>query len=154
VKPLWAVALMLAVTGTQATPVYKCTDANGKLTFSQQPCEGEAGTEVIEVKHTTHGVDFVAEGDFSKVEAENTARASSRQRDKSIAIRQRNLSILRNERDAKIARLRAEQNNTRNNAAGAAYHGSLATEIQTITQDYRSRIQAEEDAIARLREQY
>ena len=146
--------LVCAAASTQAAEVYKCTDANGKLTFSQQPCEGEAGTEVIEVENKATGVDFVAEGDFSKIEAENAARANTRRLDKAIQIRQGNIATLRRERDAKIERLRDAQGNARNNAAGAAYHGSLATEIQTITQDYRGRIQAEEDAITRLREKY
>jgi|SRR5690554_3386184 len=148
------ILLLLAAASTQAAQVYKCTDANGKLTFSQYPCGTEEKTEQVEVKNDSSGIELIGSGDFSKVDADNAARTKTRNLDRAIATRQANIRTLNRQRDRKIAALRGEQGNARNNAAGAAYHGSLATEVQTVTQDYRARIQREEDAIARLREQY
>lgn len=151
---LLLVLLMLTVTGTHAAQVFKCTDAEGKLTYSQQPCEADTKAEVVTVENKTSGVSMAAQGDFSKIEEENEERARVRDLNRRIGIHEHNIKVLQQERDAKIALLRKEQGNARNNAAGAAYHNSLATEIQTITLDYNSRIQAERDAVNRLREQY
>ncbi len=153
-KPLIALIVLAAATGTHAAQVYKCTDADGKLTYSQQPCEADTEAEVVEVENKTSGIDVVAEGDFSKIEEENEERSRVRRLDKRIATHQHNIQVLERERDAKIQALRDGQGTARNNAAGAAYHGSLATEIQTVTQEYRARIETEQDAINRLREQY
>jgi hypothetical protein len=138
--------------GTHGAEVYKCTDAEGKLSFSQQPCEAKAAAEVLQIESRSSGIDFVAEGDFAKIEAENAARAQRRQRDHNIALHQRNITLLRHERDTQITRLRQAQSQARNNAAGAAYRNSLETQMQTITQEYRARITTQQDAINRLRE--
>ena len=153
-KKLLLAVLLLSLNSAHAAEVYKCTDAEGHLTFSQQPCAADTNAEVIEVDSKTADIEFSVEGDFSKVEADNTARANARQRDKNIAIHQRNITLLRHERDMKIEQLREAQRNARNNTAGATYHNSLATEIQTVTQDYRSRIEAEQTALNRLRVQH
>lgn len=153
-RNLLLILITLAFASTHAAQVYKCTDADGKLTYSQQPCEADTEAEVVEVENTTSGVDVVAKGDFSKIDAENEERTRVRDLDRRIAIHQANIRTLEAERDEKIARLRGEQGTARNNAAGAAYYNSLATEIQTITQEYRALIQTEQDAINRLREQY
>ncbi len=153
-KPFIALIVLAAATGTHAAQVYKCTDAEGKLTYSQQPCEADTKAEVLEVKNKTSGVSMAAQGDFSKIEEENEERSRIRDLNRRIGIHEDNIKVLQQERDAKIAQLRGSQGNARNNAAGAAYHGSLATEIQTVTQEYRARIQSEQDAINRLREQF
>lgn len=145
-------ALIVVAAGTHGAEVYKCTNADGKLSFSQQPCEAKADAEVIQVENNPSGIDFVAKGDFSTIEAENAARANRRQLDKQIALHQRNINILRHERDTKIARLRQAQSKARHNAAGAAYRNSLETQVQTITQEYRARITTQQNAISRLRE--
>ncbi|MDO6747195.1 DUF4124 domain-containing protein [Gilvimarinus sp. 1_MG-2023] len=156
IKLIVAVVLIAGATSANAAQVFKCTDENGKVEFSQRPCdEAKAVTEEqLTIENGSKGLDVVAGGDWSKVEAENEERGRVRTIDRKINTHQQNIDILIDERDAKIAILRGEQGNARNNAAGAAYHNSLATEIQTITLDYNSRIQAERDAIARLREQY
>ena len=42
-RPLWllSVALIFAAPAAHADVVYKCVDANGKVTYSQNPCYGE-----------------------------------------------------------------------------------------------------------------
>src|SRR5690554_6467820 len=104
----WSLILLLLATSTQAAQVYKCTDAKGKLTFSQYPCEAEEKAEQVEVKNDSSGIELIGSGDFSKVDADNAARTKTRNLDRAIATRQANIRTLNRQRDRKIAALRGE----------------------------------------------
>lgn len=132
---------------TNAATIYKCTDANGSLVFSQNPCAADA--EVLDVEVKSSGIDVVGEGDFSRVDAGNNARA----RDRAIADRRLAIRSLENQRDTKISELKRQQGYANNNQAGATYRQSIAIEMQAVGEDYNSRIQAERDAIRDLQSQ-
>lgn len=137
--------MTLATTGH--AQIYKCTGANGALVFSQKPCGADA-QEVV-YKDTTAGVTIVGEGDFSRVEAANRDRDISR----SIERRYQTISGLQNQRDAKLDDLRRQQRRAANNLAGATYLQSIATEMQSVSEDYNARISMERDAIRDLQMQ-
>ena len=62
VKELLAVAALLCFihTNALANQVFKCTDSNGKLTFSDLPCEGSS--EVLNIKDNQIGGQFHESG--------------------------------------------------------------------------------------------
>lgn len=59
-KVLFGVALLALSAGAHAQ-VFKCVDAQGKVTFSQVPCPGQAA-EKIEVRNNEIGGQFATEG--------------------------------------------------------------------------------------------
>lgn len=140
-------ALLFCGSGDANAQIYKCTDTNGNLVFSQKPCGADA-REVV-VKNTTAGVSITGDGDFRRVEAENRTRDI----DRAIDRHQRVIDELVRTREAKIAAIRKQQSRAANNLAGATYLQSLATEMQAINEDYNTRIGIERDAIQNLHAQ-
>ena len=142
-----AVLLFCGASGSANAQIYKCTDTNGNLVFSQKPC-GANAQEVV-VRNTTAGVSITGDGDFSQVDADRRARDIDRAVDRHY----RAIDGLQRERDAKIAGIRKRQSRAANNLAGATYLQSLATEMQAINDDYNTRISIERDAIQNLHAQ-
>ena len=126
--------------------VYKCTDADGKLTYSDSRCADDA--EAVDVKVQSSGLQMGAQGDWTGTINANRARDKERSIDK----HQHNISKLMSARSSQLDRLRRNQSRANNNAAGAAYRQSIATEMQAVAQDYNARIQFERDSILELRD--
>lgn len=137
-------ALMLGAQA-QATEVYKCKDDKGHLVFSQRACAKDAEKVQVDVPAQT-GTNF-AGSDFSKFDAEK----AKDDKEKAIANIYQRIANLRTERDNKIANLKHQQGYANNNLAGATYMQSLATEMQSVTDDYNARIEMEMKEIEQLR---
>lgn len=133
------------VFGAQATEVYKCKDDKGRLIFSQKPCAKDA--EKIKVSGPAETGTNFAGSDFSEFDA----KKAKDNREKAIADIYSNIDSLRAERDRKINKLKRDQGYARNNLAGATYMQSLATEMQSVTDDYNARIEMEMKEIESLR---
>lgn len=131
--------------GAQAAEVYKCKDAKGRLTFSQKPCAQDA--EKIKVSGPSETGTNFAGSDFSKFDAEK----AKENKEKAINNIYKRIDGLRAERDRKINNLKGRQGYARNNLAGATYMQSLATEMQSVTDDYNARIEMEMKEIEQLR---
>jgi len=127
--------------------IYKCTDEDGKLHYSDKPCAKDA--ETVQIEDNTSGVSLGKSGDWSKVNESIRAREIERAIDR----HQDSIRRLQNARDRELATLRAKQRRAANNLAGATYRQSLATEMQAVSEDYNSRISMEREAIQDLRAQ-
>jgi hypothetical protein len=135
----------IVVLPVHATEVYKCKDEKGRLTFSQKPCAKDA--EVIKVSGPAQTGTNFAGSDFAEFDA-NKAKDDKA---KAITNIYNRIDSLRAERDRKISNLKRNQGHARNNLAGATYMQSLATEMQSVTDDYNSRIEMEMKEIESLR---
>lgn len=140
---LFGLVLVLPV---QATEVYKCKDEKGRLIFSQKPCAKDAEVVKVNTPPAETGTNF-AGSDFSKFDAKKAKDDNA----KAIANIYKRIDGLRNERDNKINNLKRQQGYARNNLAGATYMQSLATEMQSVTDDYNGRIEMEMKEIESLR---
>ncbi len=139
--------MLCLASGFSAAEIYKCTDDKGKLTFSDDRCADNA--EAVDVKVQSSGLQMGAQGDWTGTINANRAR----EKDRAIDKHQRNISKLMSARSSQLDRLRRNQSKANNNAAGAAYRQSIATEMQAVTQDYNARISAERAVIEDLKSQ-
>lgn len=123
--------------------IYKCKAANGTLMFTDKPCGKDA--EIIQVKNDSSGLNMSG-GDFSKITESNRSREQSRD----IARIERYIAQLENEKREKLYQLDRRARYANNNLAGATYLESIATEKQSVVDNYNSQIGAQLDIINRL----
>ena len=143
--------------GTAQAAVYKCEGPNGKLTFSDQPCQGAPSEEVT--------VDYVkpsAEQRLDAAEAAASHQRMAKERDQQQAERARQAQIasiqnsidrLQAARDRELAALRLQKRTAANNLAGASYLQSISQEMEAVTQRYAADIRSARAELSRLRAQ-
>ncbi|MDA9095400.1 DUF4124 domain-containing protein [Porticoccaceae bacterium] len=139
--------LLCLASAMSSAEIYKCTDVEGKLTYSDSRCADDA--EAIDVKVASSGLQMGAQGDWTGTINANRAR----EKERAIGRHQRSISKLMSARSARLGQLRRDQSRANNNAAGAAYRQSIATEMQAVTQDYNARIASERAVISDLKSQ-
>lgn len=114
--------------------IYKCVDKHGRPQFSDKPCAQNAVT--VEVKDHNSGISHAPEGTFAKVRSDNEVRELRRK----IERREREIKKLGRKRDAEIKELKVKQSYAANNLAGATWDQSLATQMNSVSQNYNSQI--------------
>ena len=126
-KPL--IALLLAVPlFAAATEVHICTDASGKKTFQQVPCESGVESEV-----KNYSLDYIGTNmgrlDYDQARAEREGRQLQRD------IRRSENTIVdhQNALTRELAALRQRQSRANNNLAGATYLDSISNEMKAVT---------------------
>ena len=86
---------------------------------------------------------------WDRVEASNRLREVRREIDR----REARVASLESERDQKIAILKNKKCYANNNLAGAIWEESISSEMQVITDQYQSKIDAEHRKLDRLQQQ-
>jgi hypothetical protein len=144
-KWLTALAVMMLCASAHAQ-VYKCS-IGGATVFQDRPCAGSG--EKVNVKPA------------SGTEAKSTASIDAlrlnvkvmelerrvKEVDDRIALGEREINQLQVQRDRDIQVLQAKKSLARNNLAGATYEQSISTEMQAVSDTYRTRIQVVRDRI-------
>ena len=136
---------LLLTTIALSAEIYKCTDDDGKLTFSDSKCSGNP--ESVDIKVTSSGLQMGAHGDWSGTINANRDRDINR----AISRHHRNIQALQKARNKHLASLRNRKKRTSNNLAGATLDQALSGEMQAVAADYNMRIQLERDSVQELR---
>lgn len=147
--PSSAVLLALAAAAlalpTLAATAYRCADAHGRVTFSENPCGGSADRiEVID--RPANGVDMGVDGDFSETVQANRERAHARD----VARHRQRIRELLRQRDDRVAELRARQAQVGKTRDSATQRRLIAAEIRAVTNAYNARLRLERDRLAQL----
>ncbi|MCG7911909.1 MAG: DUF4124 domain-containing protein [Candidatus Thiodiazotropha taylori] len=126
--------------------IYKCLDEHGKPTFSQRPC-GDAA-EVISVKPQKRSdpTPSSREEHLEQLEAISTRTEIKKLEREITKLKARKRSLTR-KMDAELAALRQKKLYARNNLAGATWEESISTEMQAVSNSYKTKIQATQDRI-------
>jgi len=136
---------------------YKCV-VDGKTTFTDQPCDQNAESEVlknIEVVRHTPSTQHQAENASSVDRMKKAAASMYVDRRKSeikkdISDKEEDIVTLQKRMDAEVAGLRFKKRFANNNLAGATYEGSLSEEISAVVSRYDSKISVVQKGIDRL----
>lgn len=138
-------ALMAVCLNASATEIYQCKDAKGRSVFSQTPCGKDATKKIIEGPAELGTV--IPDGDPAKRLIFSNER---RELDRKITSQKRYISSLQSSMDRDLAGLRAKKSHANNNLAGAQWEQSISTEMQAVTERYRSKISVAENQLDRL----
>lgn len=159
---LLAAALATWANLVGAGEVYKCVE-DGKTVFQGVPCPG-SGTKVA-VKPanaaTSPATDSPApEGSAPRSQTElsklkqnvETMENERRQRENAYSIKTLENDIYNYElaMDSELTALQRKKNFAANNLAGATWEQSISTEMQAVSEKYRTRIQIAQDKITQL----
>ncbi|MBK9427031.1 MAG: DUF4124 domain-containing protein [Gammaproteobacteria bacterium] len=140
-----ALAIATLALPARAATVYRCTDAQGHVAFSENPCG--TGADRIELTDTpTNGLGMGVEGDFSETVQANRERAYERD----VARHRQRIRELTRTRDDRLAALRARQADIGKTRDSAARRRLLAAEIRAVANDYNARLRLERDRLAQL----
>jgi hypothetical protein len=140
-----ALATTALVTPAHATTVYRCTDGQGRVAFSGNPCG--TGADRLEVTDSpSNGVGIGIDGDFSETVRANRERAY----DRDVARHKQRIRALLRQRDDRLATLRARQSEVSKTRKGAANRRLIAAEIRSVTNDYNARVRLERDRLTQL----
>ena len=138
----WMILAGLALAGSvSAQTIYRC-EVDGQLVFSQQPCAEDAER----IEH-----DFPVVESAAPVATPDNYVARVRI-ERQIRRHENRVRSLQASRDRDIATLRQRMARANNNLAGAQYMESIATDMQALGDRYDSRIEVEQRAIDRLRD--
>jgi hypothetical protein len=150
-----AAAVAAVAAGTAQAEVYKCKGPNGKLTFSDKPCPGQA-TEEVAVEFVEPSAEqrldaAEAAASHQRMAKERDAKKAEQARQDSMASIRNSISRMQAARDRELAALRAKKARAANNLAGAAWEQSISQEMEAVTQRYAADIQAARDRLSELR---
>jgi hypothetical protein len=144
-KFLLILALFVGNLAANAAEIYQCKDAKGRSVFSQTPCGKDATKKTIQGPAELGTV--IPDGDPAKRLIYSNER---RELDRKIASQKRYISGLQSSMDRDLAGLRAKKSQANNNLAGAQWEQSISTEMQAVTERYRSKISIAENQLDRL----
>lgn len=147
-----AVVALVTAAPVPAVEIHKCTDAEGRVTFSQQRCEGaEVSTIDIEVLPAT-GAGRPTIGSSPDYQAV-TQRLADRMTQRKIRQAENRVEALTRERDDKISQYRIELTRTDDYIAGADRARQYGQLVTTTRASYNERIAAKQAEIETLRGQ-
>lgn len=138
--PLLFLALGLCTAPVQAQ-MFKCTDSNGKVTYTETPCK------------TAGKVVGVVRASASEMQSGKDSLADMRHRGNvaiysdSVRSIESEISNLKASMDSELAALRTKKLYANNNLAGATYESSVSQEMEAVTKKYQIMI---DDATRRL----
>lgn len=140
--------ILLVIMPAASAQVYKCTDAAGKVTFSQMPCATNAQAVDADIHQPTPD-EITARQQLSGSMQQAVDEGIDRRREarqqaalqRGEAARIRQIQALQAARDRELAAIRAKSARANNNLPGAVYSGALAREAQAITERYNADIE-------------
>lgn len=145
-----AMAVALAAAAAQAGTVYKCTDENDKVTFSQQPCDGENVSKITVKAISTTGGGAPLPGSSPEYQA-ITERVEDRMTNVKIRNAQNRIKALTNKRDDLILGYRKQMMLSTNTVAGLARNQKYQQMIDATRETYNSKINTQYAKIRDLR---
>ncbi|WP_460882445.1 DUF4124 domain-containing protein [Pseudaeromonas pectinilytica] len=143
-----AILCVLASCTLQAA-VYKCTDKNGQLTYSGQPCGGDA--KPVDVKVYIPSAETVAAAQKDLDELSKQQDASRRERE--IASLENQIKGKQREMRTELDRLERKKSYANNNLAGATFLNSVSVEMQAVTAQYQAEIDSLRKEIESIQQQ-
>ena len=151
-KHRWLFPLLMSV-ALPAHAINKCTDANGKVTYTDGPCKvGKASTVNIQKSSAPSSARHITETDPNAYLRGYQKRQDLEGLASDIAGAEDEISRLQAAREAEIAALHAQGHRARNNLAGATFLQSLAEEQSAVAARYETSIQVARDNLTRLQE--
>ena len=137
-----------------AATVHVCTDADGKKSFQDQPCDAGLKADIKTIE-TTPSQTSIMYDPSAKTAAYNQMRSDNQRRQLNRDIRRSENRIVdyRNNMQRELSLLRKKKSYANNNLAGAEWENSISTEMQAVTSKYSTLIAAEESKLANLRQQ-
>jgi hypothetical protein len=127
-----------------------CTDADGKKTFTSQPCAKDEAAEV-----RSYSVSDGA-GSSKRLSTDNPIyqqmKSDNRRADidRSIKIRNKNIADYGTRMESELKQLRRKKQRAANNGAGATWEVSISEEMSAVTQKYTTLIGIERDRLNEL----
>lgn len=160
------IAALLVLLPGIALAQFKCTGADGKVSFQQMPCQGQAKAQRLELRDQqptastadTTGDDSPRPAKPRKaadvVVAEKMARDRRvRELERQVADAEGGFDI-RNQRMAvEMDQLHSQRYRANNYLAGATYEQSLATEMHAVAAKYKALNDVEIERLKTLREE-
>lgn len=143
---LAALGFALSLDAIAQTTYYQCTDEQGRAVFSERPCGDDAQEKAVQAAIQTGSV---APEDFGAISASRKIRERERQ----IDYLDDRIERYERERDLALRELERKMTYANNNLAGAQYRESLATQMQSVSEEYRSKIRSDREKAARYREE-
>ena len=137
------ISLLSSAGFAEATSIYKCVDANGRMAFSQTPCSDSAEHLTINVPNIGTSGSTNARAMLDKVEKANRPAEIDRE----IKKREEDIKNYQKEMDSELSRLRSRKDHAANNLAGATWEGSISTEMNAVVANGKTKI---EDARANI----
>ncbi len=155
----WLVAAL--ITHPAAAGMYKCVE-DGKTVFQDRPCAGSGSAITVTPANST----VAPENASGKVQPEprsvtklrdnvRTLESERKQRELAYAIRdaEREVDAYQAQMDRELAALQQKKILAANNLAGATWEQSISTEMQAVSDKYKTKIQITRDRILHLQKQ-
>lgn len=146
-----AIATLSYQSISYAGQYHVCTDSNGKKLFTSNPCPEDHAATTKSYKPSTNSTQS------SRVNLEdNESYQSMRDNNRRLELKrnikksENNLQSFEARRDNELARLRLKKNSANNNAAGAIWLQSISTEMGTVNDRYKSKIESEQRKLDRM----
>lgn len=146
-----AIAALSFQSISYAGQYHVCTDANGKKLFTSNPCPEDHAATTKSYKPSTNSTKS------SRVNLEdNESYQSMRDNNRRLELKrnikksENNLQSFEARRDNELARLRLKKRSANNNAAGAIWLQSISTEMGTVNDRYKSKIESEQRQLDRM----
>jgi hypothetical protein len=139
--------------------VFKCVE-DGKTVFQDRPCSAAGVAITVTPANRTN----VPESEPGKAPAEPRSLTKLREHTQSMELERRQREIAyairdseqeidgyRTQMDRELAALQYKKSQANNNLAGATWEQSISTEMQAVSEKYRTKIQIARDRIVDLR---
>ena len=128
-----------------------CTDANGKKLFTSNPCPEDHAATTKSYKSSTNSHQS-SQVNLEKNESYQSMRDNNRRLElkRNIKKAEQNITTLERKRDDELTKLRKKKSYANNNAAGAIYLQSISTEMTTVNDRYKSKIENEQRSLDRM----
>ena len=141
-----------------ATPalaqMYRCK-VNGKLIYTDKPCNGSAPPVETNVAAPETEAPLPVATQQKKLDSVTVSNLETQYfiLDDEIIRMEEKLDQLKDEQEVKLALLRAKKNRANNNLAGATWEQSISEEMNAVTTFYNKRIERETILIDRKKEE-
>ena len=131
---LVSIALLTLIAATPASAVYKCKDANGRISFQQAACTG-AG-EMLTVQPASGPAQPVQTTEADRLNAQSARLAKENRlstlNNLTISAAQGEIYQAQNRCQAEFTKVRNRKSMADNSLAGATWEQSLSAEMQAI----------------------
>lgn len=128
-----------------------CTDKSGKKLFTSEPCSGEHEATTKSYKITNQNTN-TPRMNLNENESYKSMRDNNRrlELERNIKKSEQNITTFERKRDNELAKLRKKKSYANNNAAGAIYLQSISTEMTTVNDRYKSKVDSEQRSLDRM----
>ncbi|WP_281645530.1 DUF4124 domain-containing protein [Parendozoicomonas sp. Alg238-R29] len=122
--------------------IYKCQEG-GKTTFSDKPCGASAQTVTLSKITTMDGIDQSKLDSMKATSKRGLLESEIKRIEDKITSYSKSM-------EQELSRLRIKKLRANNNLAGATWQESISTEMQSVTEKYKLKIDLKRDEIKRL----